>query len=59
MCVLVVSYSFLLECSCRADLLVKKGEDGKIIMIREGWKERKEKYHTTSKTLYSLNSVIH
>jgi hypothetical protein len=47
--VLVVSYNFMLQCSCRADYLVKKGEKtGKIIMLREGWKEkRKEKYQTT------------
>jgi len=43
----------------QADPLVKKGK-GKIIMISEGWKkERKEeKYHTTSKILSSLNSII-
>jgi hypothetical protein len=58
--VLVVSYNFLLKCSCRADPLVKKRRGkGKIIMTREGWKKKeKEKYHTTSKILSSLNSLI-
>jgi hypothetical protein len=44
----------MLESSCRADSLVEKGEK-KWKIIREGCKEEKEKYHTTSKILPSLN----
>jgi hypothetical protein len=50
--VLVVSYTFLLACSCRADLLVKKGEErGKIIMMREAWKTERKRRNNDKRRL--------